>query len=102
MVNKQTNADELEIAAELCISVAMTKPVICLLGIVKKIVDEKEFLNSSTSPISFNHTWILARMLVRSMLIVCWAQDMWQSKRKRFKKWQLSRKRKADEEHGWF
>jgi hypothetical protein len=34
-MNKLTNADELEIAAELCLGAAMTKPLICLLGIIQ-------------------------------------------------------------------
>jgi hypothetical protein len=39
-------------------------------------------------------------MLIRAMLIVCWADDKWKDKRKTFKRWQMSRKRKADEELG--
>jgi hypothetical protein len=37
MVNKQGNADELEIGAEICIAAAMTKPVVCLLCIIQVI-----------------------------------------------------------------
>lgn len=44
----------------------------------------------------------MARLLLRAMLIVCWAQDNWQSKRRRFKQWQMSRKRKVEEEQGDF
>lgn len=93
MFNKQTNADELEIASELCIAVAMTKPVNSLLIIVQRIIDDHELTNNN---ISYNHTWVLARMLVRVMLILCWAEGLWRDKRSRFLEWRRhNRKRKA-------
>lgn len=49
MFKKQTNADELEIAGEMCLAVAMTKPVICLLCIIQ-VATKHCALNVAVNP----------------------------------------------------
>ncbi|KAI6178164.1 Mediator complex subunit 24 [Aphelenchoides besseyi] len=94
---KQNNADELEPAAELCIAVATTKAVVCLITISHMIIEDTVFNRLNTG---FNHTWVLARMLVRVLLILYWAEDRRRDKRRRFLEWrrEQTRKRKSNSE----
>lgn len=94
---KMWTSDEMEMASELCISAALTHPVPCLLAIIQQLVDYVlfDFMSktsshdssiSSNSSSFYQHNYVniaihktsatvLAKMLVRTLILLLWAED---------------------------
>lgn len=113
---KQSTADEMEVAAELCLAAALTYPVACLMEMTKKIVDaalfdmkapatEQHETSESTTKVSWGlnpaplaiEATVLAKLLLHVLTLLLWAEDRRQISINNRKSNRISsRKRKLD------
>uniref|UniRef100_A0A915DXX5 Mediator of RNA polymerase II transcription subunit 24 n=1 Tax=Ditylenchus dipsaci TaxID=166011 RepID=A0A915DXX5_9BILA len=94
---KSWASDEMEMASELCLSAALTNDVPCLLQITRQLVEYVlyDFNSSSRENSLSSSATVLAKMLVRVLILLLWAEDR-RKMRERLKaqRNQFSRKRK--------
>ncbi|KAI1721617.1 mediator of RNA polymerase II transcription subunit 24 [Ditylenchus destructor] len=95
---KSWTSDEMEISSELCLSAALTDPAPCLLEIIRQLVEyvlydgsltgkDASFSSASSSSTAAHHynyvniainktsATVLAKMLVRSLILLLWAEE---------------------------
>lgn len=95
---KANTVDELLSASELCLAAAMTSPVPCLLEFAQRLVEYVLGHDNYLASINQNYATVLAKMLVRIIILVIWAEDRRKQNQRLKTQKRMSRKRKHPDE----
>uniref|UniRef100_A0A914D3R8 Mediator of RNA polymerase II transcription subunit 24 n=2 Tax=Acrobeloides nanus TaxID=290746 RepID=A0A914D3R8_9BILA len=94
---KSNTVDELLAASELCLAAALTSPVTCLIEFARCLVDYV-LGNDYMASINQNYATVLAKMLVRIIILVIWAEDRRKQNQRLKTQRRMSRKRRHPED----